>query len=302
MSVLIGIPVFNGARTIGRLIKIIMRDPILEKADGLLAIYDDGSTDETLQILHQAQGLYGEKLYVFHSDQCSGKTVGLNWLASFAKEGGRNFICFIDADVEPAPSSLWQVVQHLKTCPTNHIVVALVAPKTDNLGFPLREIFEFKARTQKFRMLYRTYINGRAFAVRTSDFPHLPDNLICEDRYLTVLFTSKRIVPSLDAVIYYDPPETLLGFLRDLIKDQFRLIELAKNHKEYYSRLHKKRGSIFHAYIRSYPQEVKSHILRNLSWRTVLALSIERVLIILSKIVGESSFIFRSPKGLAGHN
>lgn len=294
-TVVIGIPVFNESRNILPLLESINRDPLISARNVHIAIFDDCSTDRTSEILRNVQPCFlFKQLNVHTSSRRVGKSAGLNWIASFARRIGSEILCFMDGDIVIGESSLFKLVRCLEVAPSNHIISPLVLPLVNDLHFPLLEICSFKIRTEPYRKKYRPYVHGRAFALRSSDFPELPHNLRqCDDKYLTMKFGRDKIIACLEAVFYYYPPTSVSDFLKDRTKTQLRLIRLSEIDKETYSNLRNKRFSFFHTYISSYPADVKFLILRSLSKRELLALIIERILTILAKIIGEISHLLK---------
>jgi len=286
--VVIGIPVFNESQNIRHLIESIMRDPLIARGDGVVVIYDDCSIDRTPEILVNVQAQHSNNLYVYRSDIRRGKSAGLNWIATFARDIDSQIICFLDGDIIIGENSLDKLVNCVDLSANKHIVSPPVFPLINNTKFPLRDIYILKIRGEYYRKTYRPYVNGRAFALRTRDFPELPSNLAeCDDRYLTTVFGRKGISPCFDAVFYYYPPRCVISFVKDRAKTQFRLIRLSKIQRQRYFMLRNRRFSFFHSYLLSYPPKERALFLKSLSCRDLLAIVIEKLLTTLGKIIGE---------------
>lgn len=94
--VLIGIPAYNAAKTIGQLVETLKRH---YPQAGVLVV-DDGSMDNTLEAARAAGA------QVIRHDKNSGKGVALKTAFSHAIEGGFDAIITMDADLQHAPAEV----------------------------------------------------------------------------------------------------------------------------------------------------------------------------------------------------
>lgn len=290
--IFIGVPVHNKADTVSEALRSIYNSISL-KVDVNIVSYDDASTDQThvrLSQLHREIPV----IKVVHSNRRLGKAEVMNVLSEYARRAGAEVLCFCDPDILCGSDSLDRLIACIETSPRGYVSVSLVLPRTEDLQFPMREIFRFKAKTEEFRRRYRTYINGRAFGMRTQDFPGLPRRLHqCDDRYLTVVFGKTKILGCAESVVHFNPPRTLWAFFVDRCRCQERLIRLSKEQPQIYRQLRYRRFSLFHNYVRSYPKEIQRGIMETMKWSERVALAIERVVLLCARISAEVMGVFR---------
>ena len=111
------IPAYNYARTLGRAVESVLAQ--LDEADAQLLVIDDGSTDETPQVL--------EALLAKHPGRFQALRKPNGGLASVRNRGieesAGQYLMFLDADDEMAPGALAQVAQHIATHPDSRLII-----------------------------------------------------------------------------------------------------------------------------------------------------------------------------------
>jgi glycosyltransferase involved in cell wall biosynthesis len=288
----IGVPLFNKSST---LVSSLTR--IVEEVDAFapganVVVYDDGSTDDTILKLRSLESQFMGRVVLLHSSNRKGKSAAMNILADYARYSNAEIICFIDPDVICGSDSIKRLVDCIRSVPEDRIIAPTVLPILEGLTFPLLHVARFKSLTEHDRKLYRPYVNGRAFGLRLLQFPKLLDSLRqCDDRFLTIMFGTSKIAPCDDARFYYYPPSSIWQLFVDRYHHQQRLIRLKKEQPIVYAALRNRRMSFFHTYVFTYPKSVRRHMLSHVDSVTVIALLVERVVLILAKIWAELVFL-----------
>lgn len=111
------IPAYNYARTLGRAVESVLAQ--LDEADAQLLVIDDGSTDETPQVL--------EALLAKHPGRFRALRKPNGGLASVRNRGieesAGQYLMFLDADDEMAPGALALIAQHIATHPDSRLII-----------------------------------------------------------------------------------------------------------------------------------------------------------------------------------
>lgn len=98
-TIVVGIPVFNEAENIPRLLKSIEEQELIDAALYKIIIYDDGSTDDLAAVVDQIELSQGSKnlLHYHRSEQNHGKATGLNYI--FANTSPDQQLIVLDSDM-----------------------------------------------------------------------------------------------------------------------------------------------------------------------------------------------------------
>ncbi|WP_169873739.1 MULTISPECIES: glycosyltransferase family 2 protein [Pseudomonas] len=111
------IPTYNYAHTLGRAVESVLAQ--LDEANAQLLVIDDGSTDETPQVLAALMEKYPgcfRALRKPNGGAASARNLGL-------EESAGEYLMFLDADDEMAPGALLSVAQHIAAHPESRLIV-----------------------------------------------------------------------------------------------------------------------------------------------------------------------------------
>lgn len=111
------IPAYNYAEKISRAVNSVMAQ--LGEASADLLVIDDGSTDQTLQVLELLKVQHHDGFRVIskpNSGLASVRNLGI-------KETSGRYLIFLDADDEMAPGALVALTQHLEQNPESRMVI-----------------------------------------------------------------------------------------------------------------------------------------------------------------------------------
>lgn len=112
------VPTYNYASVLPRAVSSVMAQ--LSEADAELLVIDDGSTDQTQQVIAELKALYGERLKAVRQAN-SGLASVRNHGITLA-EG--QYLVFLDADDELLPGALAALSAHLGHQPHTRMVIA----------------------------------------------------------------------------------------------------------------------------------------------------------------------------------
>ncbi len=110
------IPAYNYAHTLERAVKSVINQ--LDQLSELIII-NDGSTDNTAEVLNSLEQQYPEKIKTIHQ-QNSGLAATRN---RGIKESSGDYLIFLDADDEFAPEALIHLERAIKSKPDIHMVI-----------------------------------------------------------------------------------------------------------------------------------------------------------------------------------
>lgn len=111
------IPAYNYARTLGRAVESVLAQ--LDEADAQLLVIDDGSTDETPQVLEALLAKHPGRFRTLRKPNggaASARNLGI-------EECVGDYLMFLDADDEMASGALAAVAQHIATHPDSRLIV-----------------------------------------------------------------------------------------------------------------------------------------------------------------------------------
>ena len=136
------IPTFNSSKTIVQTIESCL-EQMEDGASGELIVVDDGSTDQTADIVRK----YSVK-YLFQENQGPAAARNLGWRSAKGE-----IICFIDADCIPADNWLSKLVNRLKSGPDLLVGVGGREVQSEDQGSLLAHLVseEFQYRYYKMK-------------------------------------------------------------------------------------------------------------------------------------------------------
>lgn len=111
------IPAYNYARTVGRAVESVLAQ--LDNADAQLLVIDDGSTDETPQVLDALLRKFPGRFQVLRKTNgglASVRNLGIEMSAG-------KYLIFLDADDEMAPGALAALTLHIASHPDSRLIV-----------------------------------------------------------------------------------------------------------------------------------------------------------------------------------
>lgn len=216
-TVTIGIPAYNEAANIGKLLRTLLKQTSSEYRLEKIIVISDGSTDSTVQIVQKLASRYKTIKVVVGSNR-QGKAKRLNQL--FDMTTSEVIVC-LDADIKLASV---HTLDHLLK-PFENPRVSLVSGSDQ----PVRESGWFNEITRTFHELwYETRkdhnggdsvhnIHGTIYALRKSLYKtcHFPQHLIADDHQ--VYFRAKELQLDFyfakNARVYFRLPVTLKEYL-----------------------------------------------------------------------------------------
>ncbi|MCH2045350.1 MAG: glycosyltransferase [Saprospiraceae bacterium] len=176
----------------------------LDKLECLIG--SDSSTDQTHQILQEAQQKYPQLEYEVFSRR--GKPNILNSLQPKAK--GEIYI-FTDANVFFEPNTLYELVKHFKNEQISQVGANFLDKSLREKGIALQEKSYIQRETLiKYNegLIWGTMMGvfGGAYALRASSFVPNPPNFIVEDFYISmkVLGSGQQAILEPKAIVYED--------------------------------------------------------------------------------------------------
>ncbi|EPR37084.1 putative glycosyltransferase [Desulfovibrio sp. X2] len=86
-------------------------------ADALLAVLDNGSADETPNVLARAAAALGDRLVSVRLPVNVGAAAARNWLASLPEVRARDFVCYLDDDALLPPDAFGRLGAAVAACP-----------------------------------------------------------------------------------------------------------------------------------------------------------------------------------------
>ncbi|MBB2493754.1 glycosyltransferase family 2 protein [Aquipseudomonas ullengensis] len=111
------IPAYNYAATVTRAVESVLAQ--LHEASAELLVIDDGSTDQTPQVLADLQARFPGTFRVLRKDNG-----GLSSVRNRGIDEARgDFLIFLDADDEMAPGALQTLSEHLKSNPSSKMII-----------------------------------------------------------------------------------------------------------------------------------------------------------------------------------
>ena len=117
MFISVIIPVYNYAHTIERAISSVVKQ--LDKQSELIVI-DDGSTDNSLQVISRIQEELNNPQIIIESKQNSGAAHTRNYGAQIARG---NYLIFLDADDELNDGAISAIRAHIKNNPHTFMII-----------------------------------------------------------------------------------------------------------------------------------------------------------------------------------
>ncbi|WP_252274985.1 glycosyltransferase family 2 protein [Pseudomonas subflava] len=112
------IPTYNYASVLPRAVGSVMAQ--LSDADAELLVIDDGSTDNTRQVIAELRDLYGDRFTALHRENGGLASVRNHGIA--ASRG--QYLVFLDADDEMLPGALAALSLHISQQPHTRMVIA----------------------------------------------------------------------------------------------------------------------------------------------------------------------------------
>jgi biofilm PGA synthesis N-glycosyltransferase PgaC len=153
-------------------------------------VFSDGSTDETERILAEL-GAKDPRIRWLSSAERLGKPTALNRLLPLAT-GEVLLLC--DVRQVFAPDALRQLLRFLSNHSVGCVSGALVLAGATGAGAYWR--YERLIRSAEGRIGCMVGVSGSIYAVRRSDMPHLPSDIVLDDMFVPLrvaLTTGKRI-------------------------------------------------------------------------------------------------------------
>lgn len=170
------IPAYNYAEKIARAVESVVDQ--LDQASADLLVVDDGSTDQTLEVLEQLQAKHNGRFRVIskpNGGSASARNRGI-------EETSGQYLIFLDADDEMAPGALAVLAQHIEGYPTTRMVAGAYWSVFDSGKQRLRPASSFpggaRERVQAYLLKKTVVLSNGACAMHREIFAHgvYPEN------------------------------------------------------------------------------------------------------------------------------
>jgi len=222
-SVSVCLAVSNGAKHIAQKIESIGRvDYPPEKLE--ILICSDGSTDETAQIVERYRNL-DPRIRLLENPKRVGKPAALNRLKAEARG---EVLVMTDVRQTITPNAIRALVEPLADLEVGCVSGTLVLTGKNGAGAYWR--YERFIRGSESRLGSMTGVSGSLYAIRRSEFPVLPENVILDDMFvpLRLALAKKRIILAERAEAYDESFEDEREFYRKVrtLAGNYQLVAL----------------------------------------------------------------------------
>jgi len=217
MKVDIGIAAYNEEATIGRILRLLLAQPMHGFELGKIYVVASGCTDGTESVVRRLANKHNQiKLIV--ENKRRGKASAINILLDYIKS---DVLVLTDADVFPAKGSINRLVKFFKNKKvgaTSGRPIPVDDPKTF-WGFVSHLIW---IKTQHDILLQETrqsiffQLSGYLCAIRPDLISRIPENTLAEDKYLGILIKRRgyKVIYVPEAIVYIRGPKSLSDFLK----------------------------------------------------------------------------------------
>ncbi len=180
-------------------------------------IGSDNSTDQTNTIIKKLQKEY-PSLYLYEFNDRNGKIKIINKLVKKAKNP---VLVSTDAKAIFQPDTLFHLIKYFKDPQITIVGAILINQKENEKGIVKQEeIFMMREMKIKYNegliWGHSIGIYGALYAIRTQDFPQVPENLLVDDFYINM-----KIVTNGGKAIF-SPEAVAIENLPDELKEEFK--------------------------------------------------------------------------------
>lgn len=163
-----------------------------------------------------------------------GKPNALNALHAFAKG---DILIFIDADVIVHPKAFVFLIQELTDNPEIKAAGGIVlAPQTNIFNLLYRRM---AIKMKEFATKISPYLNGPLYAIRKSDAVPVPNDIVADDAYITMMIGIKHLIKVSNAVAFQVPPNTYRDYFKRQIRNNLADLQLKSLYGEGYTAFRK---------------------------------------------------------------
>jgi glycosyltransferase involved in cell wall biosynthesis len=206
---------YNEEKNVGNLIQEI----IDEKIENLsLFLYNDCSSDNTLEILERYRSMYPKLITLIKGRSKLGKNHAFNILLPRIKD--YEISLFIDADTIIKPNSIKALYDCLLSNDNLIAISPLFIPFTVGLGKFQKTIASLhqKARIHIAINKKYLYLSGRMYILYTKYLTRIPTGSLHEDYYINLNINGDLIGFCKESIAYYRRPSSLFDLIRYYVR------------------------------------------------------------------------------------
>lgn len=218
-SVSVGVPTYNGSKTIYHTLESILKSLNVLPASILkeMVVCLDHCNDNTEQVVKNFISKADVKIRLIYNDGLKGKSTALNRIFNNTKS---NLICFVDDDVILRNDCILNLIKTL----INQKNIRCVFAKWIRKSFVDRNwwkrfwhwVLGIKFDIQPYDQPSEI-VRGACIMMRRENFVYLPDNILNDDQFIQYIYWPKTKEVQ-DAIIYFNSVSSISDYYKRFIR------------------------------------------------------------------------------------